>query len=151
MMATAYDQSGTTRGESGFAHLLTEVDPTDGEVHVVNHIAEPERRLFFAVLTDAIVRFRRLVEAPHAAMRQECLEAERWIRSADREWPCSFVNVCEALDIEPEPLRQALLRWRRPGGARRSTRRSLMVKDKRPRRGEAESALVGAAAIGRPE
>jgi hypothetical protein len=79
------------------------------------------------------------------------MEAERWIRSDDREWPCSFVNICEALDIAYAPLRRAMLRWRRqasPSG-RRVTRRGLLVKDKkktRPR--SAESLPASATAAG---
>lgn len=145
MMANAIDQSGVIRGDGGnhVAMLLSEVDPTDGEINVKNHIADPERRLLFAVLTDAIIRFRRFVEKPNDPARHECREAERWIRSVDREWPCSFVNVCEALDIQPESLRRALLRWRLPvAGGKRATRRGLLVKRRRPRR-----ATVGADAV----
>ena len=134
MMATVFDQSRFVRGDTAFTQLLPEVDPTDGEMGVRNFIAEPERRLLFAVLTDAIVRFRRFAEAPNDPGRRDCVEAERWIRSSDREWPCSFVNVCEALDIEPGPLRRALLAWRNPGSTRRrATRRGLLVKRRRSR------------------
>ena len=64
------------------------------------------------------------------ATRHDLLEAERWIRSDDRSWPCSFVNVCEALDIAHEPLRRAVLKWRTTPMRKRVTRRGLLVRRK---------------------
>lgn len=74
-----------------------------------SHVGRPDRRLLCAILVDAIVRFRRLVTAPHAAARRERSEIERWMRSDDRTWPCSFLNVCDTLDLAHEPLRRAVL------------------------------------------
>ena len=111
--------------------IVPEFDPTfTGDDAPTVNIAEPERRLLFAVLVDAILRARRLSEAPRTAARHELLEAERWIRSEDRSWPCSFVNVCEALGLAHEPLRRAVLSWRRQGPStrKRVTRRGLLVK-----------------------
>jgi hypothetical protein len=73
-------------------------------------IAEPERRLMLAVLLDAVVCVQRRGATPAGPLRSERQEAERWIRSNDQSWPCSFVNVCEALGLAHEPLRRALLR-----------------------------------------
>jgi len=113
--------------------VLPEVDPTDDVSADSSNAAQPERRLFFAILADAIVRVRRLAAAPRH-VTHELLEAERWIRSDDRQWPCSFVNVCEALDIAYEPLRRAVLQWRRKqDGRSRVTRRGLLVKRSRSR------------------
>lgn len=128
MLAAAYDGSRIRNWEGHHGMTLPEVDPTDDGGADVRNVSQPERRLFFAILSDAIVRFRRLATAPRHSAR-ELREAERWIRSDDREWPCSFVNVCEALDIAYEPLRNAMLKWRRQDdGRRRVTRRGLLVK-----------------------
>jgi hypothetical protein len=70
----------------------------------------PERRLLLAVLIDAIISFRRLRAGARSQTRRRLLESEHWIRSDDRRWPCSFINVCEALGIAYEPLRRELLR-----------------------------------------
>jgi hypothetical protein len=70
---------------------------------------QPERRLMLAVLSDAIVALQR--PRPRLPYRG-CGEAERWVLSDDRLWPCSFVNVCEALNLAPEPLRRAVLALR---------------------------------------
>lgn len=124
MLAKAADSASDAR------NLVTDVDPTADEGNNGRYIAEPERRLLFAVLSDAIVRFRRLVDLRHPAGRHDLLEAERWLRSEDRSWPCSFVNVCEALDIAPEPLRRAVFKWRTVPVRKRVTRRGLLVRRK---------------------
>ena len=111
-------------------NVPSELDPATEEGMNGRYIAEPERRLLFAILTDAIIRFRRLVDSRRPAARHDLLEAERWLRSEDRSWPCSFVNVCEALDIAPEPLRRAVLKWRTIAVPKRVTRRGLLVRGK---------------------
>src|ERR1700752_1762596 len=74
-------------------------------------LVQPERTLLLAVLTDAIQRYRRLATI-QGARRRELSEAAGWILSNDREWPYSFVNVCEALGIEPSRLRHAVVEGR---------------------------------------
>ena len=122
MMATA----GVSKWDP--RNLMPDLDPTEEQGTSGRHIAEPERRLMFAVLTDAIVRFRRLTESRRPRTRHDLMEAAHWIRSEDRSWPCSFVNVCEALDIAPEPLRRALLKWRTAPPRQPVTRRGLLVR-----------------------
>ncbi len=58
-----------------------------------------------AVLTDAIEL---ILEdpAPLGARRR----AAEWVRSDDRHWPFSFVNLCETLGLDPERLRTGLAR-----------------------------------------
>lgn len=133
MLASAYDRSRGSHWDTAHGMVLPEVDPTDDFGADIRNVSQPERRLLFAILSDAIVRFRRLATAPRHVTR-ELIEAERWIRSDDREWPCSFVNVCEALDIAYGPLRRAVLQWRRKqDGRTRVTRRGLLVKKSRSR------------------
>ena len=121
MMATA----GVSKWDP--RNLMPELDPTEEQGTSGRHIAEPERRLMFAILTDAIVRFRRLTESRRPRARHDLMEAAHWIRSEDRSWPCSFVNVCEALDIAPEPLRREVLKWRTVAARHRVTRRGMLV------------------------
>ncbi len=116
--------------------MLPEVDPTDDSAAELQKVSQPERRLLFAILADAIVRCRRLATAARYATI-ELREAERWIRSDDREWPCSFVNVCEALDIEWQPLRRVVLGWRRSSDRTSLTRRALLVRNKTRKRSAA--------------
>jgi hypothetical protein len=148
MLADAYERCRGNRSawEGNHGLVLPEVDPTDDFGADIRNVSQPERRLLFAILADAIVRFRRLATAPRHVSR-ELMEAERWIRSDDREWPCSFVNVCEALDISYGPLRRQMLRWRRQAGAtsRRVTRRGLLVKDKKKTRQRSADTLPASA------
>lgn len=39
-------------------------------------------------------------------------DAEDWILEDDYEWPFSFINICEAVDMNPKYLRKGLLHWR---------------------------------------
>src|SRR5512144_1360907 len=96
-------------------------------------LAEPERRLMLALLTDAIVCFRRLAASASRKERSLLEETERWFRSDDRLWPGSFVNVCEAIGIAPEPLRRAILRSKGVPTASeaRTTRRRLLGGNRR--------------------
>jgi hypothetical protein len=110
--------------------VLADADPATEVGSNGRWIAEPERRLLFAILTDALIRFRRLATSRRPHTRHDLLEAERWLRSDNRSWPCSFLNICDALEIAPEPLRRAVLKWRKKEIAKRVTRRGLLVRDK---------------------
>ena len=61
-----------------------------------------------AVLEDAIECL-----AGHGAPRQLgprlAAQARAWIEDHDREWPFSFENICETLDLDAERLRTRLL------------------------------------------
>lgn len=72
----------------------------------------PEKRLMLAVLEDAVATFQRYVDAKTTRGQRLFQEAEEWIQSEDREWPFAFENICHALDIEPEFLRNGLLTWK---------------------------------------
>jgi hypothetical protein len=63
----------------------------------------PERRLMLAVLDDAI----RVLETQPYGSRARRLRAEtdRWLAADEREWPYSYVNVCDGLGIDPARLR----------------------------------------------
>jgi hypothetical protein len=105
------------------------IDPTDfalapeAEGSKIRACCEPERNLLLAVLTDAILHYRALATTPEGTRRRELAESERWILSNERDWPFSFLNVCEALGIEPQPLRRGLVRWR--GAHQRESRIAL--------------------------
>src|SRR4029450_11714179 len=51
---------------------------------------------------------------PHVARRAE---VQVWLESDDIAWPFSFVNVCEALDLDPGEVRCRV--WRPTRGAHR--------------------------------
>ena len=72
----------------------------------------PEKALMLAVLEDAIRCFQEYFRTTRARPRMLSRQAERWIRTRDWNWPFSFNNVCDALSIDPECMRDALLRMK---------------------------------------
>jgi hypothetical protein len=62
-----------------------------------------ERRLMAAVLEDALAVLATAARTPSDRRLQA--ETWNWIMAYDREWPFSFDNVCESLDLDPDTLR----------------------------------------------
>jgi hypothetical protein len=70
----------------------------------------PEQRLMCAVLEEAVIE----LATPRVAARSP-LRAHRnrqellaWFASADRSWPFSFENICDAIDLDPAQVRSGL-------------------------------------------
>ncbi len=74
--------------------------------------ADGERRLMIAVLEDAVNCFMKQLHATDPKARQLFLDAEEWITAEDRTWFFSFENVCDTLELNPDYLREGLLKWR---------------------------------------
>jgi hypothetical protein len=68
-----------------------------------------ERRLFLAILEDAVRLVRKDAHCERHLLTSRQIEADlRWLHSEDRSWPCSFVNVCTHLGLEPEWVRRMI-------------------------------------------
>jgi hypothetical protein len=68
------------------------------------------RALMLAVLEEAILCIVGEAKATGSTRRtREATRAREWVRASDPSWLFSFESVCAALDIAPEPLRDALL------------------------------------------
>ena len=65
----------------------------------------PEQRLMAAVLEDAVRELVRPSGAWYGAAARRRAEVVLWFESDDVGWPFSFVNVCEALDLDPSDVR----------------------------------------------
>jgi hypothetical protein len=74
--------------------------------------AAAEERLMLAVLENAVGTYQKYAFARDRHGRGLFAEASRWIEANDGTWPCSFVNICHALGLEPAHLRSGLDRWR---------------------------------------
>lgn len=72
------------------------------------HALDPEKRLMLAILEDAVKSFQACAGGPS----ENSVTAEAWILRDDPEWPFSFDNVCEFLEIDPYYLRSGLIRWK---------------------------------------
>lgn len=71
----------------------------------------PEKELMLAVLADAVECFFKHSTAHHRAGTRLFREAREWIFAEDGEQPFSFVNVCEALSLNPNYIRRGMLEW----------------------------------------
>jgi hypothetical protein len=72
----------------------------------------PEKRLMLAVLADAIDGFRSNHSARYGNKRMIFEEVQRWIFEAQGDWVFGFESICAALGLDPEYLREGLVRWR---------------------------------------
>ena len=88
-----------------------------------NNYKESQRELSAGVLKQAEQDLRRFYDAPSAIERELYLDAYRWVMSDDSDWPFSFLNVCQSLNLAPEDVRRDMIgqlslgtfsRWLRP-------------------------------------
>jgi len=82
-------------------------------------VDEPNKRLMAAVLRTVVDDCRGGSVYRHAAGHAEIdtrsvRAAIEYIASTDRAWPFSFENLCEALGLDAEALREALQATRVP-------------------------------------
>lgn len=105
------------RGETGFDDLevrgLTDtmILPAQGQGEA-RALRDPGQRLRLAVLEDAIryVRgYARSVDRRERALYEDAVD---WFASPDRTEPFAFENVCGALGLDADGLRQRVGRWR---------------------------------------
>jgi hypothetical protein len=68
------------------------------------------RALMLAVLEDAVRCVEKGRWCSHSRARRLGAEAEAWVRCERREWPFSFVNICEVLGFDVDAMRAHLLR-----------------------------------------
>ena len=61
------------------------------------------------VLKQAGLDLRRFHGATSEIEREFYLDAYRWVVSDDCSWPFSFLNVCQALNLAPETVREEVL------------------------------------------
>jgi hypothetical protein len=75
-----------------------------------------EKRLMLALLTDAIHILMKGPGVNHPRQTTVFEETVAWFTRDDADWPCSFVNVCDALGIDARAVRDAIRRrmLRRP-------------------------------------
>lgn len=78
----------------------------------LTHAVHGEIALMRAVLEDAVNCFQRQPTASGKRAQRLAREAEDWFFSDDANWPFSFLNICAALDIDPDYIRLGLKRWR---------------------------------------
>ena len=73
---------------------------------------QPEKRLMLAILEDAINCYQDNLAAERGKGKKLFSEAKDWFAEAGGDWLFSFANICEVLGIDPDYVRQGLLRWK---------------------------------------
>lgn len=71
---------------------------------------QSERRLYMAVLDDAIHQYRSALGIRSPLHRAVVRELEAWFASDDTEWPCSFGNICDIVGYDIGYFRRRLRR-----------------------------------------
>ena len=77
----------------------------------------PEKRLMLAVLEGALLDLRRSADARTPRARRLADDVDAWFAADDEGWPCSFLNVCQALGLDVHAVRTRVARWRTEGRA----------------------------------
>jgi hypothetical protein len=96
---------------------------------------DPERRLKFAVLQEALVTFQKGVVSPVPERRRRCLAVYHWINEDSQDWPFSFLNICNTLEMDPEYIRAGIrLSWKDAAAQRLSRGRPKPRQRRRDRR-----------------
>lgn len=73
---------------------------------------QPEKRLMLAVLEEAIATFQRHVGSTSPRSLRLVEDVEEWTDARGQDWPFSFENICEALNLEAEYVRGGMTRWK---------------------------------------
>ena len=77
----------------------------------------PERELALTVMEQAIDELAHTRFARTRRGQRTYWEAYDWVAAEDREWPFSFVNLCDALGLDVESTRGRVLDATVPGNA----------------------------------
>ena len=70
----------------------------------------PEKRLMLAVLQDAVATLLKHAGTARCGQRRLTREAEQWIDARNSDWPFSFENICDVLNLDAAALREGLRR-----------------------------------------
>lgn len=73
---------------------------------------EPEKELMLAVLADAVECFGRHSGSRDVVRMRIFQEAQDWLFSDDEKEPFSFLNLCDALELDPGYIRRGVLNWK---------------------------------------
>jgi len=62
-----------------------------------------------AVLEAAAADLRNFRYARRRRRQRLYWQAYQWVMSEEREWPFSFVNICESLRLSPAAMREGMI------------------------------------------
>jgi hypothetical protein len=91
--------------------MLNRNNPGSGATQAVTTSPETAaRRVMLAVLQDAVKTFEQGLHSGRAIDRQRFNEVDRWVASDDTDRLFTFENVCGALGLDPDYMRDGLRR-----------------------------------------
>lgn len=100
------------------------------ETHQRSPLVEPEKRLMLAVLEDAIACMQKYFLAQKTKEKRLFRDAQEWILVKDSDWPFSFENICFHLGIDPNYLRDGLMRSKKKTPSRSHQARHRLAHEK---------------------
>jgi len=95
---------------------------------------EPEKRLMWAVLEDAIECYQVHCCSRRLKEMQSFGDAELWILTKDNRWLFSFNNICDMLGFDADYLRAGLIIWKQKQVALAATKTDMDAVEALPRR-----------------
>lgn len=69
------------------------------------------KRLMLAVLEDALRCLQTYIESRKSVDRRTFAEAKTWILDRTAQGPFAFDTICDALEIQPDCLRDGIRQW----------------------------------------
>jgi hypothetical protein len=101
--------------ESSLARLMIPDVLTPSQFHGGVRTQHPQaqamKRLMLAVLEDALRCLQTYIESRNQVDRKAFAEAETWILDRKAQGPFAFDTICEALEIQPDHLRDGIRQW----------------------------------------
>jgi hypothetical protein len=73
---------------------------------------DPSKKLVLAILEDGVRCFQAYAPARGGQQKKLYAEAEQWIMEQGNDEIFSFENICEVLGLNPQYVREGLIRWR---------------------------------------
>lgn len=73
---------------------------------------QPEKRLMFAVLEDAVACFQKYLFVQTRKGKRRFLEVEEWFLDDNGEDLFSFKNICDVLGFDTDYIRKGLIDWK---------------------------------------
>lgn len=113
-------------------------EPRFFQAHRMRNLAEPEKALLFAVLSEAVETYQKFAFVRSARGRVLFCQTESWIWNESAEYLFSFANICEVIGLDAELLRRGLQAWmdnEGPVAWRRKAKKSSRSYKKRSRDG----------------
>ena len=90
---------------AGSEFIGTQWDTTSGLQN------QPEKRLMLAILLDAVECYQKYAPLHRRKPDRLFTATVEWIFEDDDKWPFSFLNICDAVGIDPKYLRNGLQQW----------------------------------------